>query len=136
MAESERSQRRLIRTIAREVAYEILYEHLDEYEHKRKKTDETHGKAKVCPLAAAHPQQQNSDCLGEACACYVKIDKPLQVQVDQSKLADPKYFCHYACCGLITQIPWELVRSEEKLSNAGQARAKDQQISSKVEENV
>jgi hypothetical protein len=44
MDESERNQRRLIRTIAQEVAYEVLYEHLEEYEHKLKKADEEHGK--------------------------------------------------------------------------------------------
>ena len=31
--------------------------------------------AKVCPFAAANPQQENSDCLGDACACYVKMHK-------------------------------------------------------------
>ena len=42
--DNERAQRQLIRTIAKEVAYEILYEHLEEYEHKPKKSDENHGK--------------------------------------------------------------------------------------------
>ena len=44
MTESEKAQRRLIRTLAKEVAYEVLFEHMDEYEHKPKKTDEEHGK--------------------------------------------------------------------------------------------
>jgi hypothetical protein len=43
MDESERNQRRLIRTMAKEVAYEVLYEHLEEYEHKPKKADDQHG---------------------------------------------------------------------------------------------
>ena len=46
MRESEKAQRRLIRTIAKEVAYEVLFEHLEEYEHKPKpkKADEQNGK--------------------------------------------------------------------------------------------
>lgn len=46
MRESEKAQRRLIRTIAKEVAYEVLFEHLEEYEHnpKPKKADGQNGK--------------------------------------------------------------------------------------------
>jgi hypothetical protein len=28
---------------------------------------------KVCPLAAANPEQKNSGYLGEACACYILL---------------------------------------------------------------
>ncbi len=72
---------------------------------------------KVCPFAAAHPQQENSDCLGEACACYVKMHKPRQMQTDHSKLADPEYFYRYVGCGLVAHVPWELVKHEEKQKN-------------------
>ena len=69
---------------------------------------------KICPLAAAQPQQENSDCLGEACACYVKMHKPLQLQVANCKFADPEYFYSYSGCGLVTRVPFELVKREEK----------------------
>jgi len=68
---------------------------------------------KVCPLAASHPQQENSDCLGEACACYVKMHKHLTMQTDQGKLGDSEFFYRYMGCGLVAQVPWELVNSEE-----------------------
>jgi hypothetical protein len=68
---------------------------------------------KVCPLAAAHPQQKNSDCLGEACACYVKMDKQLLMQTESSRLVDPEYFYRYTGCGLVAQVPWELIKREK-----------------------
>ena len=71
-------------------------------------------KTRVCPFAAAQPQQENSDCLGEACACYVKMHKPRLMETDRCKLADPEYFYRYVGCGLVTPVPWELVRREEK----------------------
>jgi hypothetical protein len=69
---------------------------------------------KVCPLAAAHPQQSNSDCLGEACACYVKMHKHRVMQADGSRFVDPDYFYRYIGCGLVGQVPWELVKRETK----------------------
>lgn len=72
---------------------------------------------KTCPFAAAHPHQENSDCLGEACACYVKMDKPRLMQANHCKLTDPEYFYRYAGCGLVTHVPWELVKREEKQQN-------------------
>jgi hypothetical protein len=68
---------------------------------------------KVCPLAAAHSQQENSDCLGEECACYVKMHKPCLMQTDQSKMIDSEFFYRYKGCGLVTHVPWELVKREE-----------------------
>lgn len=73
---------------------------------------------KVCPLAAAHPQQKNSDCLGEACACYVKMHKRLKMQTDPGKLDDSEFFYRYKGCGLVAQVPWELVKREEKPKTA------------------
>ena len=70
--------------------------------------------AKVCPFAAAQPQQKNSDCLGEECACYVKMQKSLLMQTDSNKLVDPEYFYRYTGCGLVAQVPWELIKHEEK----------------------
>ena len=69
---------------------------------------------KVCPFAAAHPQPENSDCLGEACACYVRMHKPRVMQGNHCQLADPEYFYRYVGCGLVAHIPWELVKREEK----------------------
>jgi hypothetical protein len=66
--------------------------------------------AKVCPFAAAIPQQKNSDCLGEACACYVKMHKPYLMPTDQCA---PKFFYRYKGCGLVAQVPWELVKRKE-----------------------
>ena len=68
---------------------------------------------RLCPLAAARTQQENSDCLGEACACYVKMHKPRVMQSDRCKLLDPEYFFRYVGCGLIAHIPWELAKREK-----------------------
>jgi hypothetical protein len=64
---------------------------------------------KVCPLAAANPQQKNSDCLGEACACYVKMRKPRVLQIGGIVMADETFYLHYEGCGLISRIPWDVV---------------------------
>lgn len=64
---------------------------------------------KVCPLAAANPQQQNSDCLGEACACYVKMRKQRILHVGGLTLPDEKFYLRYRGCGLISRIPWDVV---------------------------
>ena len=58
--------------------------------------------AKVCPFAAANPQQENSDCLGDACACYVKMHKPRCIASAEYKMADPEYFYRYFGCGLVS----------------------------------
>ena len=68
---------------------------------------------KVCPLAAAHPQQENSDCLGEECACYVKLNKRQPMLAEYSNLPDQELNYSYSGCGLVTRIPWELVKREE-----------------------
>jgi hypothetical protein len=70
-------------------------------------------KSKLCPFAAANPQQENSDCLGEACACYVKMHKPRLMQTDRCKMVDSEFFYRYKGCGLVAQVPWELVNREE-----------------------
>jgi hypothetical protein len=70
-------------------------------------------KPKLCPFAAANPQLDNSYCLGEACACYVKMHKPRLMQSDQCKMVDSKFFYHYKGCGLVTHVPWELAKHEE-----------------------
>jgi hypothetical protein len=75
---------------------------------------------KVCPLAAAHPEQQNSNCLGEACACYVKMHKPRPLQAGTLTIADPEYFYRYRGCGLVTHIPWELTKREDQPKAANQ----------------
>ena len=67
---------------------------------------------KVCPLAASHPQQENSDCLGEACACHVKMQKPRLMQTGNTSIVDPESFYRYVGCGLVAHIPWELVNRE------------------------
>ncbi len=69
---------------------------------------------KVCPFAAAHPNQENSECLGEACACYVKMHKRRLMLAEECRLPDQEFFYRYAGCGLVAQVPWELVRTEDK----------------------
>ena len=69
---------------------------------------------KICPLAAANPDVDNSDCLGEACACYVKMHKPRYLPTEQYRIVDPEFFYRYVGCGLITHIPWELAKHELK----------------------
>ena len=66
--------------------------------------------AKVCPFAAANPQQENSDCLGEACECYVKMHKPCLIPPEQCEV---KFFYRYKGCGLVAHVPWELVKRED-----------------------
>ncbi len=67
---------------------------------------------KVCPLAAANPEQRNSDCLGKACACYVQLQKPRVLTNSREKLLDQEHFFSYLGCGLVTHIPWKKVKSE------------------------
>jgi hypothetical protein len=71
------------------------------------------GNIKTRPFAAAQPQQKNSNCLGESCACYVKMHKSRQVQADNSKFSNPEIFYRYTGCGLIAQVPWELVKRKK-----------------------
>ena len=71
-------------------------------------------KVKICPLAAANPQQMNSDCLGEACACYVKMNKPRVLHIANIDVADEKFLLRYEGCGLVTHIPWDVVKKEDK----------------------
>jgi hypothetical protein len=69
---------------------------------------------KVCPLAAANPQQQNSDCLEEACACYVKMHKQRILHIDGLTVPDEKFYLRYRGCGLISRIPWNIVKFKAK----------------------
>ena len=69
-------------------------------------------KAKVCPFAAANPGQHNSDCLGEACACYVKMEKPRLLHIGGFTVADEKFYMRYRGCGLVAIIPWDPVKKE------------------------
>jgi hypothetical protein len=68
---------------------------------------------KTCPFAAAQPQQKNSDCLGESCACYVKLNKRQLKLAEHSSLPDQEFHYCYSGCGLVTRIPWELVKPKE-----------------------
>ena len=76
-------------------------------------------KVKVCPLAAANPQQQNSDCLGEVCACYVKMHKPRLLHIGGHTVADERVYLRYRGCGLITRIPWNPVKKEATKATSG-----------------
>ena len=71
-------------------------------------------KTKVCPLAAANPQQNNSNCLGEACACYVKMRKQRVLHVGGFEVPDEKFYLRYRGCGLISHVPWDLTKKESK----------------------
>jgi len=81
---------------------------------------------KVCPLAAAYPEQHNSDCLGEACACYVKIVKRRSIRIGDITFDDPKHVYTYRGCGLVTHVPWELKKRKEKRKNV-KAQVKEAQ---------
>ena len=72
---------------------------------------------KTCPIAAANPQIENSICLGEECACYIKVHKPRVIRTGNLRIVDPHYLLRYAGCGLITRIPFELVKREENTKN-------------------
>lgn len=67
---------------------------------------------KVCPLAAANPEQKNSDCLGEACACYIQIRSPRVLTDGKERILDEKHFHHYAGCGLVAHIPWKIINGK------------------------
>ena len=67
---------------------------------------------KLCPFAAAQPNQENSDCLGENCACHVKLIKPNGIRVFGTEFADPERYLTYEGCGLVSIIPWELKTRE------------------------
>ncbi len=69
---------------------------------------------KVCPLAAANPTQQNSDCLGEACACYVKMHKQRILHIGGLTVPDEQFYLRYSGCGLISRIPWDIVEFKAK----------------------
>jgi hypothetical protein len=78
---------------------------------------------KVCPFAAAAPQQENSDCLGEECACYVKLNKRRIMLAEDCSLPDQEFCYSYSGCGLVTRIPWKQVKREEKkATRQGQPR--------------
>lgn len=72
---------------------------------------------KVCPLAAANPQQQDSSCLGEVCACYVKMHKQRILHVGGLTVPDEKFYLHYQGCGLISHIPWDIIEFKAKKPN-------------------
>ena len=76
-------------------------------------------KAKVCPFAAANPQQQNSDCLGAVCACYVKMRKARLLHIGGCTMVDERVYLCYRGCGLITRIPWDPVKKEAAKATSG-----------------
>jgi hypothetical protein len=76
-------------------------------------------KVKVCPFAAANPQQTNSNCLGEACACYVKMRKQRILHIGGFEVADKKFYLRYRGCGLITRLPWDPVKKEAAKTTSG-----------------
>ncbi len=71
---------------------------------------------KICPLAAAHPNQSNSDCLGNTCACHVSVVKPAFLSRTPVIVDPENYYC-YEGCGLVRVVPWQLVKREAKKSD-------------------
>ncbi len=65
-------------------------------------------KRKLCPLAAAHPNQEDSTCLGKDCAIYVRVLKPRVMSCFGRDYVDPEHYLAYEGCGLVNAIPWEL----------------------------
>jgi len=64
---------------------------------------------KLCPLAAAHPDMEDAICLGEDCACHVKIHKSNLLSYDGRRFVDPEHYLRYNGCGLVNIVPWEIV---------------------------
>jgi hypothetical protein len=81
-------------------------------------------KAKVCPFAAANPQQKNSDCLGAVCACYVKMRKSRLLHIGGFTVVDERFYLRYRGCGLITRIPWDPVKKEAAKATSETSQAK------------
>ena len=67
---------------------------------------------KICPFAAAHPRQENSDCLGETCACYAIMHRRAFKPVDETGSIYQEVVYRYAGCNLVTKIPWKIVTPE------------------------
>jgi len=67
---------------------------------------------KICPFAAAQPDQESSDCLGPNCACYISIVKPVFLSKSPVIVDPENYYC-YKGCGLVRVVPWQLVKREQ-----------------------
>jgi len=59
---------------------------------------------KFCPFA-------KSECLTEACACYIKAVKPVFISPG---IIDPKSLHRYEGCGLVSAIIWQLIDRDIK----------------------
>ncbi len=68
---------------------------------------------KVCPFASAIPGQNNSSCHGKECACYIILSEPRIIQTKDHEFSDPEHYYRYSGCGLVTRIPWKLIKIEE-----------------------
>lgn len=60
---------------------------------------------KYCPFI-------NSFCITDACACYIKIGKPM-ILSKKLGLTDPDRFYAYKGCGLVTAISWKIIDRRE-----------------------
>jgi hypothetical protein len=71
---------------------------------------------KVCPLIFSANQRYGSvDCIGEKCACYVSLVKPVYITKD---IIDPEDCYRYEGCGLVANVPLILSKRTGKEGTA------------------
>jgi len=61
---------------------------------------------KLCPLT-------RQTCLGDKCACYLRIMKERILATKEYRFTDPEYYYRYEGCGLMPKIPWKLEKIPE-----------------------
>ena len=67
----------------------------------------TEGK-KFCPFVNDVP----SECIGEGCACYIKVVKPIILSKKYGLIDENRYYA-YKGCGLVRVIPWQIINRDE-----------------------
>jgi hypothetical protein len=66
---------------------------------------------KVCPLAKGLPDSESALCIGEKCACHIRVVKPAFIA---KGIVDPEIYYIYKGCGIVRTIPWNRVNRPEK----------------------
>ncbi|MFQ6064220.1 MAG: hypothetical protein ACE5L6_01975 [Candidatus Bathyarchaeia archaeon] len=70
---------------------------------------------KACPLLIlAGGKGLTNQCLGDECALWINIQRPILFGDGRNSFPDPHYKHVYRGCGLVVHIPWERVKREEK----------------------
>jgi hypothetical protein len=65
-------------------------------------------KEKLCPLKFLS-DNAGDKCEGENCACYIKVTKPV---LFANGIADPDFCYYFEGCGLLSIMPFEVIKKE------------------------